>query len=75
MLEEGQWSFDRFFFIILNQSVGYGNWHAPDPHATYETEFDWVSENISKRKGHHLLLKVVSFSDYRRQYDSIKLSF
>jgi len=42
MLEEGQWSFDRFFFIILNQSVGYGNWHAPDPHATYETEFDWV---------------------------------
>ncbi len=41
-LEEGQWSFDRSFFIILNQSVGYGNWHAPDPHATYETEFDWV---------------------------------
>ena len=41
-LEEGQWTFDRSFFIILNQSVGYGNWHAPDPHATYETEFDWV---------------------------------
>lgn len=41
-LEEGQWSFDRSFFIILNQSVGYGNWHAPDPQAIYETEFDWV---------------------------------
>lgn len=40
MLEEGQWSFDRFFFIILNQSVGYGNWHAPDPQAIYETEID-----------------------------------
>ncbi len=41
-LDEGQWTFDRDFYIILNQSVGYGNWHAPDIHATYETEFDWV---------------------------------
>lgn len=41
-LEEGQWTFDRDFFIILNQSVGYGKWHAPDVHSTYETEFDWV---------------------------------
>lgn len=41
-LQEGQWTFDRSFFVILNQSVGYGNWHAPDMGAIYETEFDWV---------------------------------
>ena len=42
LLSEGQWTFDRPFFIILNQSVGYGSWHTPDTKATYETEFDWV---------------------------------
>ena len=41
-LQEGQWSFDGSFFLILNQSLGYGNWHEPDYGATYETEFDWV---------------------------------
>lgn len=41
-LQEGQWTFDRSFFVILNQSVGYGNWYAPDMNAIYETEFDWV---------------------------------
>lgn len=42
LLSEGQWSFDRDFFLILNQSVGYGNWYTPNLHAVYETEFDWV---------------------------------
>ena len=41
-LEEGQWTFDRSFFLILNQSLGYGNWHGPSYSDTYETEFDWV---------------------------------
>lgn len=42
LLAEGQWSFDRDFFLILNQSVGYGNWYTPNLHDVYETEFDWV---------------------------------
>lgn len=41
-LTEGQWSFDRPFYLILNQSLGYGNWHAPNTDDTYETYFDWV---------------------------------
>ena len=40
--DEGQWSFDRNFFIILDQSVGKKGWHEPDTHAVYETQFDWV---------------------------------
>lgn len=42
LLAEGQWSFDSDFFLILNQSVGYGNWYTPNLHDVYETEFDWV---------------------------------
>lgn len=41
-LNEGQWTFDRAFFIILNQSVGYGKWYPPCLYDTYETQFDWV---------------------------------
>jgi len=54
-LEEGQWTFDRSFFVILNQSVGYGNWHAPDTNAIYETEFDWVK--IYQKKKDIFLVK------------------
>lgn len=42
-LDQGQWPFDRPFYIILNQSVGKGDWAAnPDNNYTYETLFDWV---------------------------------
>lgn len=42
-LNQGQWPFDKAFYIILNQSVGTGSWAAaPDPSFTYETRFDWV---------------------------------
>lgn len=42
-LAQGQWPFDRKFYIILNQSVGNGSWaQAADEHHTYETRFDWV---------------------------------
>ena len=41
-LAEEQWSFDRPFYLILNQSLGYGNWHAPNTDDTYETYFDRV---------------------------------
>lgn len=42
-LSQGQWPFDKAFYIILNQSVGTGSWAAaPDPSFTYETRFDWV---------------------------------
>lgn len=43
-LENGQWPFDRPFYIILNQSVGLpGGWTGnPDYNHVYETRFDWV---------------------------------
>lgn len=42
-LQNGQWPFDKPFYIILNQSVGNGSWAAPaDEGFTYETQFDWV---------------------------------
>lgn len=42
-LQNGQWPFDKDFYIILNQSVGNGSWAAPaDVKFTYETLFDWV---------------------------------
>lgn len=43
MLNQGQWPFDRKFYLILNQSVGNGSWAKDvDPHHIYETRFDWV---------------------------------
>ncbi len=42
-LEQGQWPYDKPFYLILNQSVGNGSWAANyDPNFTYETRFDWV---------------------------------
>lgn len=42
-LSQGQWPFDKPFYIILNQSVGNGSWAAgPDASYVYETKFDWV---------------------------------
>ena len=45
LLDEGAWTFDYPFFIILNQAVGNGRWKAlpyPDTRKTFETRFDWV---------------------------------
>lgn len=40
---KAQWPYDQPFYIILNQSVGNGNWAAnPDVNFEYETKFDWV---------------------------------
>ncbi len=42
-LKDGQWTFDRPFFIRLNQSVGDNTWkERPDYSRTFRTEFDWV---------------------------------
>lgn len=42
-LANGQWPFDKAFYLILNQSVGRGNWAAmPNFAHTYETIIDWV---------------------------------
>ena len=42
-LDQGQWPFDKHFYLILNQSVGNGSWAAnADVTHTYETLFDWV---------------------------------
>lgn len=44
MEQEGQWTFDRPYYIRLNQSVGDGLFPKMIPHTdeVYETEFDWV---------------------------------
>ncbi|MBQ7683166.1 MAG: glycoside hydrolase family 16 protein [Bacteroidaceae bacterium] len=43
ILGQGQWPFDKAFYLILNQSVGNGSWAAwQDPDFTYETRFDYV---------------------------------
>ena len=44
LLKQGQWTFDRPFYLILNQSVGDGRFECldVDTEKTYETQFDWV---------------------------------
>ena len=45
LLDEGAWTFDYPFFLILNQAVGNGQWPTlpyPDTGKIYETSFDWV---------------------------------
>lgn len=43
VLEQGQWPFDKKFYVILNQSVGNGSWaSSPDLSHVYQTDFDWV---------------------------------
>jgi Beta-glucanase/Beta-glucan synthetase len=43
LLNKGQWTFDYPFFIILNQSVGNGEYgNKGDTSQTYETRFDWI---------------------------------
>ena len=41
-VEEGQWTFDRPYYIILNQSVGDEGWNTPMLNTIYETEIDWI---------------------------------
>ena len=42
-LNQGQWPFDKHFYLILNQSVGNGSWARPaDENHTYEFFIDWV---------------------------------
>lgn len=39
----GQWPFDKAFYLILNQSVGTGSWAAaPDEAHTYRMDVDWI---------------------------------
>ena len=43
LLKRGQWSFDFPFYLILNQSVGNGEWgNYGNTRQTYETRFDWI---------------------------------
>ena len=42
-LNQGQWPYDKHFYLILNQSVGNGSWARPaDENHTYEFFIDWV---------------------------------
>ncbi len=42
ILNEGQWTFDRPYYLILNQSVGDDGWNTPYTNRIYQTEFDWI---------------------------------
>lgn len=60
-LENGQWTFDRPFYLLLNQSVGDGNYDCmiPDINQVYETSFDWIrvyqrNPSVNRlQKNHH----------------------
>ena len=42
-IAQGQWPFEKEFYLILNQSVGDGSWAAPaDTMHTYRMDVDWV---------------------------------
>ena len=42
-IAQGQWPFEKEFYLILNQSVGNGSWAAPaDTTHTYRMDVDWV---------------------------------
>ena len=50
ILNQGQWPFDKHFYLILNQSVGNGAWAAnADVNHVYETTFDWI--RVYQKKG------------------------
>lgn len=43
LLNQGAWTFDNPFFILMNQSVGNGHHNlTPDYNYTYQTQFDWI---------------------------------
>lgn len=43
VLSQGQWPFDKPFYIILNQSVGNGSWaQNADITHTYQMDVDWI---------------------------------
>ena len=53
MIRDGQWTFDRPFFLRLNQSVGDGSHerlHYPNTQKVYETQFDWIRVYQKKKK-------------------------
>ena len=53
MIRDGQWTFDRPFFLMLNQSVGDGSHKRllyPDIKKVYETQFDWIRVYQKKNK-------------------------
>ncbi|MBR7030525.1 MAG: glycoside hydrolase family 16 protein [Prevotella sp.] len=43
-ISKKQWTFDQPFYLILNQSVGDGNYEfmIPQTSKVYETQFDWI---------------------------------
>ena len=55
-IADGQWTFDREYYIRLNQSVGIGNYLRMTPllDQIYETRFDWIRvyqrKSIVKKK-------------------------
>lgn len=58
-LDNGQWPFDKPFYLILNQSVGNGSWAANrDLSFTYETVFDWV--RVYQKDGGDILTGISS---------------
>ncbi len=59
LLNEGQWPFDKPFYIILNQSVGNNSWAKDcDVNFEYETLFDYV--RIYQKEGQTITKPIVS---------------
>ena len=61
-LSQGQWPYDKHFYLILNQSVGNGAWAAPaDVSHIYETRFDWV--RVYQKNGMENILGTVGVTE------------
>lgn len=69
LLSEGQWPFDKPFYLILNQSVGNGSWAAQcDPSFQYETLFDYV--RVYQKEGQEITVPTgISTAEGRANLD------
>ncbi len=58
---QGQWPFDKAFYLILNQSVGTGSWAAaPDETHTYRMDIDWI--RVYQKNEHFVGVKEITES-------------
>ena len=71
LLDQGQWPFDKPFYIILNQSVGNNSWAKNcDVTFQYETLFDYV--RVYQKKGQAITTPTTGIGDVTLDGDSAK---
>lgn len=72
VLAQGQWPFDKHFYLILNQSVGNGSWASnADVNHTYEFFIDWV--RVYQKKGMENTGGVVGLTEVNQE-DALEIT-